>query len=58
MKKRHGISIQAEKLSADVDAMVEFCYDLENITEYNLISYWKAMQKRTLAVGSENSVTG
>lgn len=45
--------------------MVEFCYDLENITEYNLISkqyettpYWKAMQKRTLAVGSENSVTG
>ncbi|KAJ8945532.1 hypothetical protein NQ318_020377 [Aromia moschata] len=39
-KKRHGIrqvAIQGEKLSADDVAMVEFCYDLENlITEHDL----------------------
>lgn len=69
-KKRHGIrqlAIQWEKLSADDVAMVEFCYDLENlITEHDLKPeqvynddetglYWKAMPKRTLAAGSETS---
>ncbi|KAJ8932571.1 hypothetical protein NQ318_007620, partial [Aromia moschata] len=67
-KKRHGIrqvAIQGEKLSADDVAMVEFCYDLENlITEHDLKPeqvynaeetglFWKATPKRTLAAGSE-----
>lgn len=72
-KKRHGIrqlAIQGEKLSADDVAMVEFCYDLENLlVEHDLKPeqvyngdetglYWKAMPKRTLALGSETSAPG
>ncbi|XP_045464221.1 jerky protein homolog-like [Harmonia axyridis] len=72
-KKRHGIrelAVQGEKLSADNVAMVEFCYDLENlIKEHDLRPeqvyngdetglYWKAMPRRTLAAGSESSAPG
>lgn len=72
-KKRHGIrelAVQGEKLSADDVAMVEFCYDLENlIKNYDLKPeqiyngdetglYWKAMPQRILAAGSESSAPG
>lgn len=72
-KKRHGIrelAVQGEKLSADDVAMVEFCYDLENlITVHDLKPeqvyngdetglYWKAMPKRTLAAGTETGAPG
>lgn len=72
-KKRHGIrelAVQGEKLSADDVAMVEFCYDFENlITEHDLKPeqvyngdetglYWKAMPRRTLVAGSETSAPG
>ncbi|KAJ8952332.1 hypothetical protein NQ318_017226, partial [Aromia moschata] len=72
-KKHHGIrqlAIQGEKLSADDVAMVEFCYDLENLITENDLKleqvyngdetrlYWKSMPKRTLAARSENSALG
>ncbi|XP_050305586.1 jerky protein homolog-like [Anthonomus grandis grandis] len=72
-KKRRGIrelAVQGEKLSANEVAMVEFCYDLENlIIEHDLKPeqvyngdetglYWKAMPRRTLVVASETSAPG
>lgn len=72
-KKRHGIrelAIQGEKLSADNVAMVEFCYELENIIQKHALRpeqiynadetglYWRAMPTRTLASTHERSAPG
>lgn len=72
-KKRRGIrelTIQGEKLSADGEVMVEFCYELETIiTENNLQSsqiynadetglYWRAIPTKTLAASNEMSAPG
>lgn len=69
-KKRRGIrelTIQGEKLSADGEAMVEFCYELETIITENSLQpsqiynadetglYRRAIPTKTLAASNERN---